>query len=263
MSGHGRAAAFFDLDKTVIAKSSALAFGRPFYTSGLIDRRAVLKSMYAQLVFSLSGADEAQMAKMRDAMAATSVGWEVAQVRQIVTETLHDLIDPLVYAEAVELIEAHRRAGREIVVVSSSGAEVVGPIGDLLGVDKVIATEMEIRDGRYTGGIAFYAFGANKAAAMRDLARERGYDLSASHAYSDSITDVPMLAAVGHPTAVNPDRALRRVALERGWPISDFRNPHRLPRPPRPVATGAVLGIAATTCASTAWLVRRRRAAVS
>jgi HAD superfamily hydrolase (TIGR01490 family) len=261
-----RSAAFFDLDKTVIAKSSALAFGRPFYSSGLIDRRAVLKSTYAQFVFSLAGADEAQMDRMRDAMAELCRGWDVAQVRQIVTETLHELIDPLVYDEAVELIESHREAGREIVIVSSSGAEVVGPIGQMLGVDRVIATEMETAEGRYTGEIAFYAYGPNKAEAIRAHAGVCGYDLSECYAYSDSITDLPMLEAVGHPTAVNPDRGLRKAAAERDWPVLTFKRPVRLrdriPAPSRPVTVGVGVGLAASAAAvGAAVLLRRRRSA--
>ncbi len=259
------AAAFFDLDKTVIAKSSALAFGRPFYSSGLIDRRAVLKSTYAQLVFSLAGADETQMDRMRDAMTEMCRGWDVAQVRTIVEETLHDLIDPQVYDEAVELIEEHRRAGREIVIVSSSGSEVVGPIGAMLGVDRVIATEMETVDGCYTGAIAFYAYGPHKAAAIRDLAAASRYDLAECYAYSDSVTDLPMLEAVGHPTAVNPDRGLRRIAAERDWPVLQFRRPVRLrdriPAPSRPLAVGVGVGIAASAAVGAAMLRRRRRPA--
>ena len=268
MPSNGAEAAFFDLDKTIIAKSSALAFGRPFYSSGLIDRRAVLKSAYAQFMFSLAGADEAQMNKMRDSMATMCKGWDVAQVQQIVEETLHDLIDPIVYAEAVDLIELHRTAGHDVVIVSSSGAEVVAPIGRLLGVDHVIATQMEVLSGRYTGTIAFYAYGPNKASAISELAGERGYDLARCFAYSDSITDLPMLALVGHPTVVNPDRALRKVAVERDWPISDFRRPVRLrdripriPAPPRPVTAGAAVGVAAGAAVGAAWLARRRRQA--
>ncbi|HEX7355844.1 MAG TPA: HAD family hydrolase [Mycobacteriales bacterium] len=263
-----RAAAFFDLDKTVIAKSSALAFGRSFYTSGLIDRRAALKSAYAQLVFSLAGADHQQMDKMRDAMTAMCRGWDAAQVRQIVDETLHDLIDPLVYDEAVALIEEHHRAGRDVVIVSSSGAEIVGPIGGLLGVDEVVASRMQIEDGRYTGEIAFYAYGPHKAEAIRDLAADRGYDLGRCYAYSDSITDLPMLEVVGHPTAVNPDRALRRAAAERAWPVLDFHRPvrlrARLPRlavPPHPVAAGVGVGLATGAVVGAAYLLRRRRTA--
>jgi HAD superfamily hydrolase (TIGR01490 family) len=246
-------AAFFDLDKTVIAKSSVLAFGRPFYQGGLINRRAVLKSSYAQFVYLVSGADEEQMDRMRAYLTQMCRGWEVEQVKQIVEETLHDLIDPIIYEEAAALIEEHRAAGRDVVIVSSSGEEVVEAIGRLLGVDDVIATRMVVEDGRYTGEVGYYAAGPEKATAIRELALVRGYDLDTCYAYSDSITDVPMLAAVGHPTAVNPDRALRRVAAERGWPAVVFRRPvtlrSRFPqfrRPSTPVLAGVVgLGLAA------------------
>src|SRR5215813_12427663 len=119
-----RSAAFFDLDKTIIAKSSALAFGRPFYRDGLISRREMVKAAYAQLVFRLGGADEQQMARIRDYIATLCKGWRVDQVSQIVNETLHELISPYIYAEAATLIEEHRKAGRDVVVVSSSGEEM-------------------------------------------------------------------------------------------------------------------------------------------
>ena len=122
-----RTAAFFDLDKTIIAKSSVLAFGKPFYQGGLINRRAVLRSAYAQFVFALAGADEDQIERMRAYLTSMCTGWDVAQVRDIVSETLHDIIDPIVYDEAVELIGMHKAAGRDVVIVSSSGEEVVGP----------------------------------------------------------------------------------------------------------------------------------------
>jgi HAD superfamily hydrolase (TIGR01490 family) len=256
-------AAFFDLDKTVIAKSSTLAFSRPFYRGGLVNRRAVLKSSYAQFVYLLQGADEDQMDRMRDYLKTLCAGWPVQQVREIVAETLHDLIDPLVYAEAVALFDEHRAAGRDVVLVSSSGEEVVGPIGEMLGVDRVVATKMVVEDGRYTGEIAFYAYGDNKAVALRELADEHGYDLAECYSYSDSVTDLPMLEAVGHPHAVNPDRPLRRIATERGWPVLAFRKPvhaserrGRLPAPPGPPAAyAAVVGAAALGL--TWWAVRR------
>jgi HAD superfamily hydrolase (TIGR01490 family) len=248
-----RSAAFFDLDKTVIAKSSVLAFGRPFYQGGLINRRAVLKSSYAQFVYLVSGADVEQMDKMRTYLTKMCQGWEVEQVKQIVAETLHELIDPIIYEEAAALIEEHRAAGRDVVIVSSSGEEVVAAIGELLGVDDIVATRMVVVDGRFTGEVEYYAAGPQKATAIRALAEERGYDLATCYAYSDSITDVPMLDTVGHPTAVNPDRALRRVAAERGWPVVVFRRPvtlrSRFPqfrKPSVPVVAGAVgLGLAA------------------
>src|SRR4051794_31057172 len=186
------------------------------------------------------------MERLRAQISAMCTGWDVATVHDIVRETLHDIVDPLVYAEAADLIEEHRAAGREIVIVSSSGAEVVEPIGEMLGADRVVATRMVTDEGRYTGEIEFYAYGENKAVAVRDLAAEGGYDLADCYAYSDSITDLPMLAAVGHPTAVNPDRALRKAALERGWPVREFVRPvsmhARFAVPPAPVMTGAAAG---------------------
>ncbi len=263
---HNRSAAFFDLDKTVIAKSSTLAFGRPFYKGGLVNRRAVLKSSFAQFVYLLQGADDDTMSKMRDYLAVLCAGWPVQQVQDIVAETLHELINPLVYEEAVRLFDEHRAAGREVVIVSSSGEEVVEPIGTMLGVDHVVATRMVVQDGCYTGEIAFYAYGGGKALAMRQLAAEQGYDLVDCYAYSDSFTDLPMLEAVGHPTAVNPDKALRRAAVERDWPVREFRRPVRmrdrmpsLPAPPGPPAAYAGVALAAGALGLAWWASGRRR----
>lgn len=259
-----RAAAFFDLDKTVIAKSSALAFGRPFFHGGLINRRAVLRGTYAQLVYMVSGADEDQVERMRAHITAMCTGWDVAQVQEIVEEALHEIVDPLIYAEAAELIEAHRGEGRDVVIVSTSGEEVVAPIGAMLGADCVVATKMVVVEGRYTGEIEYYNYGGAKAAAVRDLAARRGYDLAECHGYSDSSTDLPMLEVVGHPTAVNPDKVLRRVALERGWPVLSFTSPVSLrsrlgvlPRPARPLLAGAAVGVGAAV-AGLAWYSRHR-----
>jgi HAD superfamily hydrolase (TIGR01490 family) len=260
-----RVAAFFDLDKTIIARSSSLAFSRPFYREGLLNRRAVLRSAYAQFVFQIGGADHDQMERLRGAMQQMVAGWSVHQVSEVVSETLHELIDPLVYEEAVALIDEHRTSGHDVVIVSSSGTEVVRPIGQMLGADDIVATRMVVEDGHYTGEIEYYAYGETKAAAVLELANERGYDLSASYAYSDSVTDLPMLRVVGHPFAVNPDRSLRRVADDEGWPVLRFQTPvalrHRLPRvsdlPARQryAAAGAVVAGAA---AGVVWFAARR-----
>jgi HAD superfamily hydrolase (TIGR01490 family) len=260
----GHSAAFFDLDKTVITKSSALAFGRPFFRDGLITRRDVIKATYAQLVFKIGGADEQQMARIRDQIAKLCTGWSVEQVSQIVNETLHELIHPYVYAEAAALIEEHLAAGRDVILVSASGDEIVRPIGELLGATDVIATRMVVRDGRYTGQVAFYAAGEQKVAAVREMAETRGYDLAESYAYSDSVTDVPLLRAVGHPTAVNPDRGLRRVAIDRRWPMLEFRHPIPLgrrlrDRPAVPVAAAAI-GLGIGVAIGLVWYGRHRRA---
>ena len=222
---HAHSAAFFDLDKTIIAKSSTLAFSKPFFEGGLLSRRAVLRSAYAQFMFATSGADHDQLEKMRSYLTAMVKGWDVDVVRQAVAETLHSIIDPIVYDEAINLFEQHREAGRDIVIVSASGTEVVEPIGALLGVDHVIATKLAEENGRYTGDVEFYAYAGNKAKAIVALAKERGYDLLDSYGYSDSETDVPMLEVVGHPFAVNPDKALRKHATDHGWPILIFARP--------------------------------------
>jgi HAD superfamily hydrolase (TIGR01490 family) len=256
-------AAFFDLDKTIIAKSSTLAFSRSFQAGGLISRRAMLRSAYAQFVYLVGGADHDQMEKMRQFMSQLCAGWDVATVREIVADTLHNIVDPLVYDEAVSLIEEHRLAGRDIVIVSTSGAEVVEPIGEMLGADRVIATRMDIEDGRYTGGIAYYAYAEEKARAIRELAESRGYDLASCYAYSDSITDVHMLEAVGHPHAVNPDRELRRVAASRGWPVLVFTKPvalrSRLPLPPAKPTLAALAVGSVVALGGVLWANARRR----
>ncbi len=261
-----RTAAFFDLDKTVIARSSTLAYARPFYRGGLINRRAVLRSSYAQFVYLAGGADHDQIERMRAYLSTMCAGWDVQQVKDIVAETLHDLIDPMVYAEAAELIEEHHLAGRDVVIVSTSGTEVVGPIAERLGADRSVATTMVVQDGRYTGEIETYVYGPAKADAVRAMAAAEGYDLSRSFAYSDSVTDLPMLEAVGHPHAVNPDKALRRVAAERGWPVLDFTVPVALGsrfsdlRPPGPAMAAAAVG-AGAAAAALVWLATRRRTA--
>jgi HAD superfamily hydrolase (TIGR01490 family) len=262
-----RTAAFFDLDKTIIAKSSTLAFSRSFYQGGLINRRAVLRSAYAQFMYLAGGADHDQMERLRAYLSSMATGWDVEQVKLIVAETLHQLIDPLIYDEAATLIEEHHLAGRDVVIVSTSGAEVVQPIGELLGADHVIATRMVVEDGRYSGEIEYYAYGETKADAVRELAAAEGYDLSRCYAYSDSATDLPMLRAVGHPYAVNPDRALRREAAAQGWPVLVFSKPVRLRDRvagvslPAPSTLAAVAVGAGAATAGVVWLAARRRGA--
>jgi HAD superfamily hydrolase (TIGR01490 family) len=257
-------AAFFDLDKTIIATSSTLALGKSFYAAGLIKRRDVVKGAYAKFVYHLGGADETRMDRMRDDLVRTVTGWDEAQVREIIAAELFELIDPLVYDEAATLIEEHHAAGRQVVIVSSSGDEVVGPVGAMLGADHVVATRMVVEGGKYSGELAFYAFGPFKAEAMHHLATEHGWDLADCYAYSDSSTDVPMLEAVGHPFAVNPDRGLRREATKREWPILKFEHPvsmrARFPRisaPSRPVTVG--IAGAAVVAAAAGWQAARVR----
>jgi HAD superfamily hydrolase (TIGR01490 family) len=215
-------AAFFDLDKTIISRSSTLAFGPSFYRHGLITRSEAIRTAFAQLVFRIAGADHQRMERIRSQVGDLCRGWQAEQVRDIVSRHLDDTILPLVYADARRLIAAHGSAGDDVVIVSTSGMEMVGPIGDLLGASEVIATRMTVADGCYTGEMEFWAYGEAKARQVRELAARRGYRLQDCYAYSDSVTDLPMLETVGHPRAVNPDRALRKIARERQWPVLTF-----------------------------------------
>jgi HAD superfamily hydrolase (TIGR01490 family) len=259
-----RVAAFFDLDKTVIAKSSTLAFSRPFFQEGLINRRAVLKSAYAQFVFMLAGADADQMDRMRSHITALCEGWDVEQVRSIVDETLHDIVDPLVYKEATQLITDHKSQGHHVVVVSASGDELVAPIASMVGATHSVGTRMVVADGRYSGEVDFYCAGENKAIAAKQLSEKHGYDLEDCFAYSDSVTDLPLLEVVGHPTVVNPDRALRKIAALRGWPVLTFSDPvslrARIPTPSGTAVAVTAIGLGAAAAAGVAWYgIRRRR----
>ena len=255
-------AAFFDLDKTIVARSSPLAFGRSFFSAGLITRSSLLKSIYAQFVFHLMGADENKMERMREEAAKLTSGWEADKVREVVMEVLGEVISPLIYAEALELIHDHRAAGRLICIVSTSPEEIVEPLAKMLNIDRWIATKPKIVDGKYTGELEFYAYGPGKAAAMEKLAAELDIDLSGSFAYSDSPTDLPMLEAVGNPVAVNPDRGLRRIATERGWPIEYFRNPvtirSRFQRPEITTRSAATAAGAVVAVGAAAWWFSRK-----
>jgi len=250
-------AAFFDLDKTIIAKSSVLAFGKPFYREGLLSRGMIAKSIYAQIVFMLVGADESKMEKIRESMLSLTKGWNQERIATIVRETLDEIISPIIFAEALELFAEHHAAGQRVIIVSSSPMEVVGPLSEYLGADEVIATLADIDDdGNYTGDLAFYAYGPFKAEAIAAIALRDGLDLAECYAYSDSITDLPMLEIVGNPVPVNADRELARVAKEKGWEIRTFQQPVRLrdrvPNPPKAptLAAAGVLTIGAIGAAS-------------
>jgi HAD superfamily hydrolase (TIGR01490 family) len=264
-------AAFFDLDRTVVARPSGLAFGRRFHQAGLIDWATLLRGYAAQAVYLLRGADEARMERWRLRGLDLFRGQPRAGFGEVIEASMHEVIRPIIYREALDLLEWHRSTGRSIYLVSSSPEEVVVPIGRLLGVEGVIATRSKVDDGgRYVGELEFYCYGPHKAEAMRELAATTGADLAGSWAYSDSITDLPMLEAVGHPVAANPDRDLRRIALSRGWPVVRFRRPVELSplrvataTPRRRLALAAVLGVTAAAAGLAVARPRRSGTGVS
>ena len=271
-AGEGRAAAFFDLDKTVIARAAMAAFRSPLYDVGLLDRRTLLRVLFGQLIYLHLGASEQRLARMRESVLRLTAGWDHAQVSRIVEEALEEVVEPILYAEALDLIDEHRAAGRVVVLVSASPEEIVVPLGRHLGAELTIASRASLDgEGRYTGAMAFYAYGPFKAQAMRELAETHGLDLAASYAYSDSHTDLPMLEAVGNPVVVNPDRVLGRLAREREWPVRQFVRPVTLrdrvrdrvrasaERPAVAFSAGALLTGAAALALG--WWLGSRRAA--
>jgi HAD superfamily hydrolase (TIGR01490 family) len=263
-------AAFFDLDKTVIAKASMVAFGRPFYQGGLINRRTALRAVYGEMVYLHLGASEQKLSRIRESVLLLIKGWHRDRVREVVAEALEAIVEPIIFAEAADLIDLHRAEGRLVVIVSASPEEIVIPLSKFLGADDCIASQARVDDdGRYTGSMQFYAYGPFKAEAMEALAAERGVDLAASYAYSDSYTDLPMLQAVGHPVAVNPDRVLNRYAREHDFEVLHFSQTVSLwsrvrdrlgavpPRPAIAMSAGAVLlGVGA---AAAGWWLGSRR----
>ncbi|MGH9246055.1 MAG: HAD family hydrolase [Acidimicrobiales bacterium] len=259
----GTAAAFFDLDKTVIARASMVAMGRPLYREGLISRWLLLRAIWGQLVYLWMGAGEEKLTRTRDAVLRLTAGWDRDHVRRIAREAIAEVIDPIVYDEALALIAEHRAAGRPVYLVSASPEEIVEPLAEHLGVDGCVATRAEVDDdGRYTGRVELYAYGAAKVKAIQALAAERGLDLGASYAYSDSATDEPMLAAVGHPVAVNPDKDLLRLAREREWEVRWFVRPVRLRDRIPLLAAGPTVAVgggvvAAAAAGATWWWLRR------
>ncbi len=253
-------AAFFDLDKTIIATSSAYAFGREFFNNGLISRQEAMELSLSKASYMFVGHSSEQMDTTRDSLRQMVAGWPIEEVRRITTETMRNVVTPAIYAEARDLIDFHRRQGHEVIIISASASILVEPIARELGVDTVVASEMEVVDGKLTGTITRYLKGGAKAEAITQFAASRGFDLANSYAYSDSATDIPMLEMVGNPVAVNPDRALRKHAMKNGWEVRTFRNPVPLIQMPNAREVGIGAGVVAGVTALTAfglWLGQR------
>ena len=214
-------AAFFDLDRTFIRRSSALALAGAFRERGIISRRQLAKAGLWQLLFAARGADPQTVTNgIADGIALLR-GVAAADVEQMAADAVDPVLRPLIYPDALALVTGHRRRGEPVYLVTASLQEIVAPLAAALGLDGAIGSVGEIdAEGRYTGAVVRACHGTGKAAAVREL---EGVELGGSTAYSDGVADLPLLEAVGHPVAVNADRALRRIAAARGWPTLDFR----------------------------------------
>lgn len=259
-----RVAAFFDLDKTVIAKASMVAFSRPLHRAGMLSRKMMLKAAWGQVLYAQFGATPEKLEKLRQSVLQLTKGWDQAEISAIVRDELASVIEPIVYDEALDRIRLHQSWGHRVIIVSASPEEVVAPIAQLLGADEAIATRAELdADGRYSGRTERYVYADQKMTAMVETAERDGIDLDHSWAYSDSATDIPMLAAVGHAVAVNPDRELARVAKERGWQIERFsltvplRERVTMPAPKQAAAMGGGAAAVGAAALGAWWLWRR------
>jgi HAD superfamily hydrolase (TIGR01490 family) len=216
------AAAFFDLDRTLIRRSSVLALAGSFRQRGLISRLDLAKSAFWQVLFVLRGASAERVRRASEDGMKILSGFTVEDMQALVGDAMEPVLRPRVYDEPLHLVRRHREQGERVYIVSATLQEIVQHIADDLGFDGAIGSTCEIADGVYTGRSLRAAHGEGKAEAIRELAALEGLDLAACTAYSDSHTDVPFLEAVGHPVAANPDRKLRRIARRRGWPVVRF-----------------------------------------
>jgi HAD superfamily hydrolase (TIGR01490 family) len=220
------AAAFFDLDRTLLRRSSALALAGSFRERGLISRRQLLHAAAWQLLFAARGAGHETVRRGAEDGLRLLAGHTPEELREVVAEAMEPVLRPLVYAEPLRLVERHRRRGERVYIVSATLQEIVDGIAVDLGFDGALGTVCEVKDGRYTGRALRALHAEAKAVALREVAARDGLDLPECTAYSDSHTDLPFLEVVGHPFAVNPDRKLRRIAADRGWPVLEFRMRH-------------------------------------
>src|SRR5918996_233560 len=222
MAAEPRGAAFFDLDKTLIEGSSALHFGRAAYKNGLLSRRQLVRDVWANLKFRVQGSTDEGTDALRQRILDSIAGQRVVDLQRLGPDVLAGIL-PLLYREMLEEAFAHQDAGRPAYIVTAASQELADVLAHVLTFDGGIGMRSEVRDGVYTGAPAGpFTYREGKADAIREMAAREGIDLSESYAYSDSESDLPMMRTVGHPVAVNPDRALERVAREEGWRIMRF-----------------------------------------
>ncbi|MFL5827552.1 MAG: HAD family hydrolase [Thermoleophilaceae bacterium] len=240
--GEPLGAAFFDLDKTLMEGSSAFQFGRAAYQAGLMSRRQLARDVWANIHFRLAGTTDEKSDALRERVLDALTGSRVKDLERLGPNVLAGIL-PRVYPQMLAVAYEHQDAGRPVFIVTAASQELAEMLAHVLHFDGGIGTRSEIRDGVYTGrpdGPFVYREG--KPEAIRQLAAERGIDLAASYAYSDSESDLPMMRAVGHPVAVNPDGPLEATARAEGWQIMRFDKLGRRLRIAAAISTVAVLG---------------------
>ncbi len=218
-----RAAAFFDLDKTLMAGSSGMQFARIANRHGIVGRRQLASWGLEHLRYRLRGTTDERTAEVLRVARELISGMPARSIDRMNPEVMAAIL-PRVYPQMLDEVNAHQDAGRATFIVSAAGNGLVELLAAVLGMDGGIGTRYEIDgEGAFSGRLdGPFVYGPGKVEAMKGFAATHGIDLSSSYAYSDSLSDLPMLRAVGHPVAVNPDPALAEIAREEGWQTMRF-----------------------------------------
>jgi HAD superfamily hydrolase (TIGR01490 family) len=234
-----RAAAFFDLDKTLIEGSSVIHFARASYRRGHLTKRQMVRGVWDNVRFRLRGSTDEETDALREQVLDAIAGQRVLDLARLRPEVLAGIL-PRAYPQMLDEAWRHQDAGRDVYIVTAASQEIAESLAHVFAFDGGIGMRSEVRDGVYTGRPdGPFTYREGKATAIREVAGREGYDLAQSWAYSDSESDLPMLRAVGHPVAVNPDSELLRVARAEGWQVMTF---DRLRRRLRLAASAAALG---------------------
>ncbi len=234
------AAAFFDVDNTMLRGASIYWLVRGMAARNYFTARDLVHFGFKQLRFQLSGENAGDIAAARQAALAFIAGRKVEEMHELSEAVYDELMAKRIWSGTRALAELHLAAGQRVWLVTAAPVEVARLIARRLGLTGALGTVSEIDNGVYTGHlVGDLLHGAAKAEAVKALAAAEGLDLERCAAYSDSSNDLPMLTTVGRAVAVNPDSELRRVAKRRGWEIRDFRSGRKAAKVAGPSAVGA------------------------
>jgi HAD superfamily hydrolase (TIGR01490 family) len=252
-SEDGRGAAFFDLDRTLMAGASGLHWARAARGAGLLTRRRMARYGWQNVRFRVQGSTDQATDRVRREVGEMIAGQRVVDMQRLAPKVLAGVL-PRLYTQMLDVAHAHQDSGRRVYICTAASQEMAGMLAHVLSFDGALGARLEVVEGRYTGRAAGpFTYREGKAQAMRELSEAEGIDLATSYAYSDSESDLPMLRSVGHPVVVNPDAELTRVAREEGWEIMRFEQLGRRLKAAGAVTIAALVGTGARSVA-----VRRR-----